>query len=175
MSIHQTDRQTKKLPEGAFYHKDPIEGLQKDLDGYLENEAEFVFSAESIQELANLLGIAPEILQATVDEYNAMCQAGEDTVFFKDPSLLRAVKTPPYYAVKETGSFIGTTGGVRVDERFRVISSEATVIPGLYCAGMDAGGFYGDNYNFDDPGCCSGLNLTSAKLVAEEVASLINS
>ena len=39
-----------------------------------------------------------------------------------------------------------TIGGLKVDERARVLSSDGTAVPGLYAAGVDVGGVASGGY-----------------------------
>jgi fumarate reductase flavoprotein subunit len=41
---------------------------------------------------------------------------------------------------------LGTLGGIRVNERLEAVNQDRKPIPGLYAAGYDAGGLYGDSY-----------------------------
>jgi hypothetical protein len=40
-------------------------------------------------------------------------------------------------------NFLGTLGGIKINERTEVLDRNDRVIPGLYAAGNDAGGLYG--------------------------------
>ena len=64
-----------------------------------------------------------------------------------------------------------TTGGVKVNEKFQVVSTDGSIIPHLYCVGTDAGGFYAETYNFLDSGCCSTFSFLSGSTAAENVAA----
>ena len=62
-------------------------------------------------------------------------------------SVLGAVDTAPYYALKVEASALGTVGGPRTDAHGRALDTEGHVIPGLFAAGNAGGaptkGFYG--------------------------------
>ena len=53
---------------------------------------------------------------------------------------------PPFSAVRVAAGITHTTGGLRVDERARVLREDGTPIPGLYAAGADAGGIATGGY-----------------------------
>lgn len=53
-------------------------------------------AANTIPELAKLMGVNPTVLQATVDRYYKMACAGVDTDFGKKHNLIPIVKAPPY-------------------------------------------------------------------------------
>ena len=54
--------------------------------------------------------------------------------------------TPPFYCSKTCSSMTSTRGGLKQDERMRVLDTNGLPIPGLYAAGNTAGSFYGDVY-----------------------------
>lgn len=54
--------------------------------------------------------------------------------------------TPPFTAVRVHAAVTHTIGGLRVDERARVLDSQGTPIAGLYAAGADAGGIFTGGY-----------------------------
>ena len=53
---------------------------------------------------------------------------------------------PPFLAVRVFGSVTHTTGGVRIDDRARVLAASGTPIPDLFAAGADAGGIFTGGY-----------------------------
>jgi fumarate reductase flavoprotein subunit len=120
--------------------------LERELAAALENKSTEVFEADSVPELAEKIGVDPQVLQATVDEYNGYCEKGRDELFAKDPRYLRPIKGPKFYAVRARTAFLGTLGGIKINHRLEVIDKKGNVIPGLYAAGYDAGGMYGDSY-----------------------------
>ncbi len=99
---------------------------------------------ESVQELAETLGIDAEGLQNTLASFAESAAAGEDefgrTLFQTDLS------EGPYYAVELTPAMQGTFGGIWIDEETRALDEQGDVIEGLYAAGECAGdGLYGAN------------------------------
>jgi len=121
-------------------------GFEKDLRVALENAPTEVFEAGSIEELAAKIGVIPEVLKVTVDEYNRYCDKGHDDLFAKDPKYLWKLRGPKFYAAKARTVFLGTMGGIKINQRTEVIDKKEKVIPGLYAAGYDAGGMYGNDY-----------------------------
>jgi fumarate reductase flavoprotein subunit len=104
--------------------------------------------ADTLEDLARRAGIRPDALRGTIDRYNADCERGEDSAFFKDPaSGMRPLETPPFYAVEVRPAIICWTGaGLRIDADTQVLSSEERPIPGLYAAGETVGSLHGDRY-----------------------------
>jgi succinate dehydrogenase/fumarate reductase flavoprotein subunit len=56
------------------------------------------------------------------------------------------LREAPFWAVEFQPTITFTLGGVRVDSWGRVLDRDAAAVPGLYCAGGDAGGLQGPRY-----------------------------
>ena len=59
---------------------------------------------------------------------------------------LRPLVNGPFYAVKLVLSDLGTCGGLRADERARVLREDGSVIAGLYAVGNTAANAFGTSY-----------------------------
>jgi fumarate reductase flavoprotein subunit len=133
--------------------------LEKEFQAALEMGSREVFAADSVEALAGKIGVDPAVLRATVDEYNGYCEKGHDDLFAKNPRYLRPLQGPVFYAVRGRTVFLGTMGGIKINEKIEVLDKNDEVIPGLYAAGIDAGGMYGDSYPIR---CSSGLTSSFA-------------
>jgi succinate dehydrogenase/fumarate reductase flavoprotein subunit/uncharacterized protein with FMN-binding domain len=122
------------------------------LDTYLEkteggNRFIAAYKADSIEGLAEQIGIEPDVLSETITHYNELCEAGEDTDFGKAADYLSPIDDGTYYAVKEYDMTRGNYGGILTSDEFEVIDSEGNAIPGLYAAGLiSSGDYFGDYY-----------------------------
>lgn len=122
------------------------------LDTYLEktekgNQIIQAYKADSIEALAELIGVEPAVLAKTVEDYNALCAAGEDTQFGKKPEYLNPINEGPYYAVKEYDMTRGNYGGILTNANFEVTTQDGAVIPGLFATGIiSSGDYFGDYY-----------------------------
>jgi fumarate reductase flavoprotein subunit len=142
--------------------------LDRELDTARERQSTEVFEADSVQELAEKIGVNPATLKATIDEYNGFCEKGHDDLFAKDPKYLRPIKGPKYYAVRARTVFLGTLGGIKINHNAEVIDKKDNVIPGLYAAGYDAGGMYGDGYCIkDSSGLSSAFAANSGRIAGK--------
>ncbi len=132
------------------------------------------FEAETIPELAEKLGIDPEKLQQTIDDYNAMCRCGVDSQFHKPQKYLHPITGKGKYLVGKyyLGAY-GTVGGVRVNKYCEVLNKDHLPIEGLYSAGSDANTLYGDSYNFTLPGNSMGFAVNSGRMAGEAIAQYI--
>ncbi len=91
--------------------------------------------ADTLEELAKLIGYDPEKLTAAVRHYNELCKSGIDTEFGKAAEYLRSLECGPYYAVYGMRFSEGAFGGLLVDTQCRVCRTDGAVIPGLYGVG----------------------------------------
>jgi fumarate reductase flavoprotein subunit len=115
--------------------------------------------------LAEKIKVDPVRLQATVDEYNRFCEKGHDELFAKNPKYLRPIKGPQFYAVRARTVFLGTLGGIKINQKTEVIDKKERTIPGLYAVGFDAGGIYGDSYCIRDAsGLSAGFAINSGRI-----------
>jgi fumarate reductase flavoprotein subunit len=139
--------------------------LDQELAAAFERGTTDVFMGASVEELAGKIGADPVALRATVDEYNGYCAKGHDGLFAKDPRYLRPLKGPKFYAVRARTLFLGTLGGIRINERMEVVDKKGRAIPGLYAGGFDAGGMWGDSYCITAAsGLCSAFAMNSGRI-----------
>ena len=136
-------------------------------------KAGWAFKADTLDGLAKATGMNPEKLKKTVADYNGYCAVRHDAEFAKDPKYLREVKTGPFYAIKSVASTLGTLGGIKANERFEVVTQNEDPIPGLYAAGNDVGGMYGDSYDLLMAGSTVGFAVNSARIAVDSAAEYI--
>lgn len=136
-----------------------------------------VFAADDFETLGSYLGYEGEALEnfvATIEHYNELCEAGKDTDFGKDPSLMCALTTPPFYGYKGTkkvGALMVTVGGLLVDEDGRVLDQRYNAIPGLYAAGNASGGRFGWQYFTSIAGQSLSMAETLGMLAGQNAAA----
>ena len=142
-------------------------GSYKDADGN-----PYIAQADTLEELAEKLGIDVDGFVASVEEYNAMCDQGWDDLFEKDRAYMRPLEEGPFYGCKQFIGAYGTLGGVLVNHKLEVMDDDYKTIPGLYCVGTDACTIYGDSYNFCIPGNTMGFCLNSGRIAGENASAL---
>ena len=101
--------------------------------------------ADTIEGLAEQLGIDPAVLAKTLADWNEMVKNQRDTQFGRTTGMNADLTTPPYYAIKIAPGIHHTMGGVKIDTAARVINTEGKPIPGLFAAGEVTGGVHGGN------------------------------
>lgn len=97
--------------------------------------------SDSLAKAAEVMGINPANLEATVAQWNKMAKDGKDTQFGrKDPKeLIKA----PYFIVEQKPRFATTLGGLKANANMQIIGKNGKPIPGLYGAGCVVGGANG--------------------------------
>ncbi|MDD3369908.1 MAG: flavocytochrome c [Lachnospiraceae bacterium] len=118
------------------------EGLSA-TEKYIKNG--IVVEAETVEELAEALEIDPATLAETVSTWNEAVANQSDAEFGRDTGMDNDLSPAPYYAIKIAPGIHHTMGGVEINTNTEVISTEGTVIPGLFAAGEVTGGVHGGN------------------------------
>ncbi len=147
-------------------------------DGYLTE-------GDSLEALAQKLGLPPEALRRSVEQLNAFAQTGVDPDFHRgetayqknigDPAWpgknpnLGALDTGPYYAVKLYPGDIGASTGLVSDPQARVLNGQHQAIGGLYAVGNDMNSIMAGVYTA--PGITIGPGLVFAYLAAKDATA----
>lgn len=140
--------------------------FESQAEAFIEQGDPCVVKAETIVELAEKMGCNPQDLEDTIEKYNTYCDEGADTQYFKPAKYLRAVKKAPFYAIRTCPELTVSIDGVKVNGNFQAVDEFDHPVPGLYVAGNDATGLYGDTYTLDVPTVASGFAHTSGRLAA---------
>ena len=133
-------------------------------------------TADTLDGLAEIIGVPAAALTDTVERFNRMVVDGADTDFGRgDEAYDRAfsrgkpplvpIDTPPFHAAAFGLSDLGTKGGLRTDTRARVLDAGGRPIPGLYAAGNTMAAVSGTTY----PG---GGNPIGASMLFSHLAAL---
>ncbi len=121
---------------------------------------EWVYQADTLEELADLIGIDKENFIAQVERFNENAAIGVDPEFHRGESTfdqggpgrptdcLEPMNIPPYFAAQIEPFWQGTKGGPRINEKGQVVHVGGDVVPRLYACGNNAGcGAPGKYYN----------------------------
>jgi fumarate reductase flavoprotein subunit len=149
--------------------------FEAEFNAAVERGTTEVFVADSVEGLAAKIGAEPAVLRATVDEYNAFCRNGHDDLFAKEQRFLRPLVGPRFYAVRCRTVFLGTLGGIKINERTEVVDKKGKAIPGLYAVGFDASGMWGDGYAIKgSTGASAGFSANSGRIAGRNAANYIH-
>lgn len=124
-------------------------------------DAGIAYRADSLASLGAQMGVPEDQFTQTVRRFNDGARAGIDADFHRgesaydryygDPTItpnpnLRPLVKGPFYAVRMVLSDLGTCGGLRADDRARVLREDGTSIDGLYAIGNTAANAFGATY-----------------------------
>ncbi|MDW9788510.1 FAD-dependent oxidoreductase [Sinorhizobium meliloti] len=112
----------------------------------------YIKTADSIEELATKIGVAPAGLKETIEKHNNYARTGVDLEFGKgstaynrmfghprarpNPNLAPIVK-PPFVALEIIPTTLGTAVGLDVNRNAQVLDGSERPIQGLYACGND--------------------------------------
>jgi fumarate reductase flavoprotein subunit len=102
------------------------------------------YVADTLDELAEKIGIPADTLKATVETYNEGMLSGTDE-FGKATSPDSVIEQGPFYASLRTPTVHYTMGGIAINENAEVLDTNGNAIPGLYAAGEVTSGIHGNN------------------------------
>lgn len=141
---------------------------------------DWIKSAETVSELAQLTGISSRGLKDTIARYNQFCRLGKDEDFGRGStvwerymadseddsqnSALGAIEQGPFYAIPLYRCILGTKGGARTNEKAQVLRPDGSVIRGLYAAGLAMANPIGTRAV--GPGTTIGPNMTWGYIAA---------
>ncbi|MCQ1061156.1 flavocytochrome c [Photobacterium sp. ZSDE20] len=103
-----------------------------------------IIQADTLEELAQKIGVPANTLTTTIAQYNNCVEQGSDPEFNKSAFGLKVEKAP-FYATPRQPSVHHTMGGLKIDTKARVIGKDGQIIKGLYAAGEVAGGIHAGN------------------------------
>lgn len=147
----------RSYPFGPFLQSSQQPDLA--IGSYIRNG--YLRKSDTLRGLAAQLGIDADGLEATVRKMNGYARAGVDLDFHRGENLfdryygdknvrpnpcLAPLETPPFYGIEAYAGDLGTKGGLRADERGRVLRESGEVIPGLYAVGNCSAALMGPTY-----------------------------
>jgi fumarate reductase flavoprotein subunit len=124
------------VPNFKVYLPDTMEKIKDDL----KNNSSSIIKADSLEELADKIGVDKKNFLETIKKYNEGCEKGIDN-FFKNKRFLAPINKAPYYASRGGLGTDGAFGGVRVNHEMQAYKSDrASLVEGLYVTGDFASG-----------------------------------
>ncbi|MBS7546936.1 3-oxosteroid 1-dehydrogenase [Dietzia sp. Marseille-Q0999] len=138
--------------------------------------------ADTLAELADLIGVPADALERTAERFNGFAEKGRDEDFqrgesgydhyYGDPTnkpnpSLGPVRKAPFYAAKMVPGDLGTKGGANTDVHGRVLREDGSVIEGLYAAGNASSPVMGHTYA--GPGATIGPAMVFGYLAVEHM------
>ena len=148
-------------------------------------ESGMLVKADSLPELARILGIDENNLVETAKRFNQFAITGKDLDFhrgdsaydrvYSDPKIkpnpnLAPVERPPFMAVRVWPGDLGTKGGLLTDEFARVLNKNGKPIEGLYAAGNSSASVMGHTY--PGPGSTLGPAMVFGMIAGRHAATV---
>ncbi|TNE46043.1 MAG: FAD-binding protein [Deltaproteobacteria bacterium] len=146
-------------------------------------ESGLLVTADTIEVLAEKIGVNVEGLVETTRRFNEFAKTGKDLDFhrgdsaydrvYSDPRVkpnpnLGSVENPPFFAAKVYPGDLGTKGGMLTDEYARVIHQDGSLFEGLYASGNCSASVMGHTY--PGPGSTLGPALTFGYIAGQHIA-----
>lgn len=131
----------------------------------------YVIEADTLEELAEGLGLPVEDFVATVERYNSFCENGVDEDYGKEKHRLTPVNQAPFYGVRTGAWHLTTLNGCRINTDMQVIKEDGTPIEGLYASGDCTGGMFATTYPNLFTGLACGRTMTFARHAAKLLAA----
>ena len=131
----------------------------------------YVVKADTIEELAQKLGLPVENFVKTVERYNELYDKQVDEDFGKEAFRLSALRTAPFEGIRMSGGyFICTLDGIRIDTNMNAVDKDGNAIEGLYVAGDCSGGYFDASYPNLLAGAAAGRSITFGRLAGKIAA-----
>ncbi len=154
ITLDQPDAIGFQIIDQKIYERALEEGRKSTVPfplGIDASKARLLVKADTVEELAEKIGVPPKALRNTFDRYNGFVEKGKDRDFGRktqSANMGKLVKldTPPFYSMETVGHFLSTYAGLAVDKDMHVLTKKG-IIPGLYAAGEVVVGFHGTAYH----------------------------
>lgn len=142
-------------------------GMNEDLE-----EQGYIVQADTVEELAEKLGLPVDTFTATVEHYNELAANGEDTDFGKESYRLSTLTEAPFYGVRQCGGYlICTMDGIQIDDNMHALDTNYQPIPGLYVIGDMSGNYFSHSYPNLMSGAAAGRSATFGRLAGQNAAA----
>jgi succinate dehydrogenase/fumarate reductase flavoprotein subunit len=152
---------------GVVFNDREVEPYEWSADNLKEVDLGILHKAESLDELATIIGCDVQNLKNNITLWNSACDVGLDDKFQRPAKSMMPISTPPYFVGEIWPVVSNTQGGPVHDARQRVLNSFGEYIPGLYEAG-EVGSIWGHLY-------LSGANLSecfiAGRIAGKEAAA----
>lgn len=115
-------------------------------------EEEMVIKADTLEELAEKIGLNPQVLVQTVEQFNEGARNGVDPIYHRGEFVpispvsetLAPLEKGPFRAISISNGTLGTKGGPKLNKHAQVMHVYGEPVSGLYamgnCAGVGAPG-----------------------------------
>lgn len=157
-----------------FKHQEPVKfaALPENAEELIEEcvrDGSYI-RRDTLEELAEAIGVPADKLKATVERYNDICRTGDDVDFGVPERFLSPIRKGPFYAGKLSAWLLNIPYGLHVDDNSRVCTEDDEPIPGLFAVGNVQGDFFANSYPVTLPGTSHGRSICFGRLVGMNLA-----
>lgn len=115
-------------------------------------DEEMIIVADTLEELAEKLGLNADVLKDTVEQFNKYARQGYDPIYHRGEftplsrvtQTLAPLEKGPFRAISVSNGTLGTKGGPKLNKHAQVMHVSGVPVEGLYamgnCAGVGAPG-----------------------------------
>lgn len=160
----------EEQPWGIF-----VQGVGMRTRAQVEEHCDFI--CDTLEELAEKMGVPADVFTATIDRYNELADAGFDADFGKDARYLNPVKKPPFYASKfsaDTELCFVALNGLCSNSEAQVLDENRRPIPGLYVCGNSQGSRFSADYPVTYMGISHGMAMTYGYIAGMNAAARLS-
>lgn len=145
--------------------------FEKEIDAAIEQcvASGVMQKADTLEELAEKMGLPVETFVATVNRYNELAEKGDDEDFYKEAYRMIPLKTGPFYAIRNASMALNTMDGIRIDTHMRPIDAKGNAFDGIYVVGDCSGSFFAYSYPNLVTGYCHGRTCTFCRRIAAQM------
>jgi fumarate reductase flavoprotein subunit len=129
----------EKLTGEAFHFPGQKKPDPKELQRIASLKGDHLFIANTLEELADKMGVDRKTFVATVKRYNELCAKGHDDDFFKPAMYMLPIEKAPFYASSHFMGIDGAFGGLAINENMQVMGNNGP-IENLFASGDTTGG-----------------------------------
>ena len=137
-------------------------------DGLASGE---VLKADTVEALAQAMGVDATALADTVERYNSYCAAKDDADYGKEAEFLMDFGTAPYYGFHVTPDVQVAIGSIQTDRNFNAITDAGDSIEGLYVVGVEGAMLWSNIYTINIAGGANANNVNSGRMAAKHALS----
>ena len=131
------------------------------------------FKADTLEELAEQMGVPADTFAATIERYNELYDKGVDEDFGKRDEYMVPIEAPCYAVPRGANNIDALVDGLWCDGNFQCLDVDMKPIEGLFAVGNASGPFFGNsNYPMDIEGLSVGRAITTGFATGRYVAGL---
>lgn len=160
----------KMMPSGKDFRNMDLVSEERYQDFEKDIESGLMFKADTLEALAEAVGMPADAFVEQVERYNSYCASGVDEEYSMPADQMYPVTEPPFYASRIRCGVLVVMYGVNVNSKAQVCDENDTPIEGLYAIGNCQGNFFTDSYPILVPGISHGRCVTFGRLVGQALA-----